>query len=239
MAGQVVRGQRGERGAYRPMVSPLCPGGTPAAMACALLDEAGADTLYVADLDAITGGAPQYAVLADILRAAPGITLWLDAGFADAAAAEAVIDQLERLLGQGAAPSAAACDTGGSAGARVVPVFGSESLRELADLRACSAGRPAILSLDRRGDRRMDPAGCWDHPELWPARVIVMTLERVGAYAGPDIETLAALRARAPGRRLIGAGGVRDRADLARAAASGAEAWLVASALHDRRLARA
>jgi uncharacterized protein related to proFAR isomerase len=37
----------------------------------------------------------------------------------------------------------------------------------------------------------------------------------------------------APDRAWIGAGGVRDAADLRAAAGSGAAGWLVASALHD------
>ncbi|MBU6259009.1 MAG: nickel transporter, partial [Burkholderiales bacterium] len=98
--------------------------------------------------------------------------------------------------------------------------------------------QPGVLSLDRRDGRRLDRAGCWDAPELWPARVIAMTLERVGADAGPDLDTLRELRARAPASALIGAGGIRDAADLAQAAAAGAEGWLVASALHEGRLAR-
>ena len=93
-----------------------------------------------------------------------------------------------------------------------------------------------MLSLDRRDGQRLDPAGCWDRPALWPARVIVMTLERVGADAGPDLDTLRELQARAPEVSLIGAGGIRDGADLERARAAGAAAWLVASALHDGRL---
>ena len=44
------------------------------------------------------------------------------------------------------------------------------------------------------------------------------------------------MQARAPGAALIGAGGIRDAADLERAEAAGATAWLVASALHDGRL---
>jgi phosphoribosylformimino-5-aminoimidazole carboxamide ribotide isomerase len=67
--------------------------------------------------------------------------------------------------------------------------------------------------------------------------VIVMTLDRVGARAGPDLETFARLRAAAPDRTLIGAGGVRDAADVRAAAAAGAAGWLVASALHDGTLA--
>jgi uncharacterized protein related to proFAR isomerase len=73
---------------------------------------------------------------------------------------------------------------------------------------------------------------------LWPKRLIVMTLERVGSGAGPDLDTLQAVRRLAPEAMLIGAGGIRSEDDLARAAAAGADAWLVASALHDLQLPR-
>jgi phosphoribosylformimino-5-aminoimidazole carboxamide ribotide isomerase len=119
----------------------------------------------------------------------------------------------------------------------VVPVFASESLRSLAALSAAlSQPHTGVLSLDRRDGRRLDPAGCWDHPELWPGRVIVMTLERVGADAGPDLDTLREVRERAPAAQLVGAGGIRNADDLTRAQDAGAHAWLVASALHDGRL---
>ncbi len=118
-----------------------------------------------------------------------------------------------------------------------MPVFGSESLRSRAALQGCFAdGRDGLLSLDRRDGRRLDEAGCWEAPALWPRRVIVMTLERVGADSGPDLDTLREVQARSPATRLIGAGGVRNAADLALASEAGAEAWLVASALHDGRL---
>jgi phosphoribosylformimino-5-aminoimidazole carboxamide ribotide isomerase len=66
--------------------------------------------------------------------------------------------------------------------------------------------------------------------------VIVMTLERVGSDSGPDLDTLREVQARSPGAQLIGAGGVRNAEDLRQAAAVGARAWLVASALHDGKL---
>jgi phosphoribosylformimino-5-aminoimidazole carboxamide ribotide isomerase len=69
--------------------------------------------------------------------------------------------------------------------------------------------------------------------------VIVMTLDRVGAYEGPDLDTFDAIRQRAGTRTLIGAGGIRDRVDLDAAARSGAHAWLVGSALHDGKLTAA
>ena len=229
MGGQVVRAVRGQRSAYRPMQSRLCDGSEPLAMARALREHTGSGVLYVADLDALQGGAVQHAVLRQLLAGLPGLRIWLDAGFADRAAARAVLDQLDPA-------EAAAID----------PVFASESLRDAQALAACFApddvtrdpiGARAILSLDRRDGQRLDAAGCWERPDAWPQRVIVMTLERVGAQAGPDLDTLAALRQRSPHTQFIGAGGVRDATDLQHAAAAGARAWLVASALHDGRLA--
>lgn len=220
MHGQVVRAQRGDRQAYRPIVSQLAAGSAPVELSRALCAHTGAAQLYIADLDALRGGAVQLGVLREILQALPTIELWLDAGFADAAAAAA----LAAALG----PSAA----------RVRPVFASESLRSAAALRSLgAAGGDGLLSLDRRDGRRLDAAGCWDAPQHWPRRVIVMTLERVGADSGPDLDTLREVQARSPQTLLIGAGGIRDEGDLQRAAAAGAHAWLVASALHDGRLA--
>ena len=242
MQGQVVRAVRGNRQGYRPIESRLCASSDPVTVAKVLCQHCAARQLYVADIDALLGQPAQIAVLRALLRSLPALELWLDAGFENAAAAEALLAGL------------------GAAAQRVVPVFGSESLASRGDLQRCFAGdatkeagtdsnpddnpddtrRPAaVLSLDRRDGQRLDAAGCWDTPALWPRRVIVMTLERVGSDAGPDLETLGAVRLKSPGSFIVGAGGIRNHDDLARAQAAGAGAWLVASALHDGRLARA
>jgi phosphoribosylformimino-5-aminoimidazole carboxamide ribotide isomerase len=219
MRGQVVRAVRGERASYRPIVSALCEGSEPVAVARALCGHCDSTRLYVADLDALTGGLAQADALRRILQALPGLELWVDAGFAGLAAAQ----RLRERIGEGAE--------------RVVGVFASESLRSRDELARCCADREAsVLSLDRRDGRRLDTAGCWDAPELWPSRVIVMTLERVGAGTGPDLATLRELQARSPATKLVGAGGIRSAADLDAAGRAGAHAWLVASALHDGRL---
>jgi uncharacterized protein related to proFAR isomerase len=219
--GQVVRAVRGDRRAYRPIASALCAGSDPLQAASRLCEYSAARRLYVADLDALLGSAPQWPVLRALLRALPGIDLWLDAGFVEAPSLHGAL---------------------GAAAARVVPVYGSESLPNRAAFERCFASararRRGVLSLDRRDGRQLDAAGCWTAPECWPKRVIVMTLERVGSNAGPDLRTLAELRARSPATMLIGAGGIRDETDLTRARAAGASAWLVASALHDLRLPR-
>jgi len=223
LKGQVVRGVRGDRQAYRPIESALCASSDPVTVARVLVEHCAARQLYVADLDALMGGPAQHAVLRELLAALDGIELWLDAGFADADAASALAAQL--------APHSP----------RIVPVFGSESLRSRAALEECRSrfgAAGAVLSLDRRDGQRLDAAGCWDAVALWPQRVIVMTLERVGSGAGPDLDTMRELHNKAPATTLVGAGGVRSTDDLARAQAAGAGAWLVASALHDLQLPR-
>jgi uncharacterized protein related to proFAR isomerase len=167
-------------------------------------------TLYIADLDAIRGRGDNFVALARLRQAFPEVELWVDNGAATAAMVEAT----ERY--------------GAS-------VLGSESQRDAALL----ASRPdALLSLDFRGEAFQGPPELLARPELWPNRVIVMTLHRVGGGAGPDLDRLAAIRARAGGRRIYAAGGVRDGADLATLKAAGAAGVLVASALHDGRIVR-
>jgi phosphoribosylformimino-5-aminoimidazole carboxamide ribotide isomerase len=221
--GTVVRAVRGERQHYRPIESALCGSAEPTGVAARLCEHCATDTLYLADLDALQGGALQAAAIAALLRARPALQLWLDAGFTGRDALRASI---AALAAQGADP------------ARITPVLASESWASVDELPAVLAARPQpLLSLDRRRGAALDAGGVWARPSAWPQRLVVMSLDRVGADAGPDLDALAEVRARAPDATLIGAGGIRDAADLRAAAAAGASAWLVASALHDGRIA--
>lgn len=221
---QVVRGVRGERHAYQPIESALCRSSDPEVLARRLCEYCAARRLYVADLNGIMYGNAQREVLLAVLAAVPAVEVLLDAGFADVGTAAG-------LLASFPADEAR----------RVTPVFGSESLNSLTALAEITEGAGplqgrGILSLDRRGAQDLDSAGCWRAPQLWPETVIVMTLERVGADSGPALDTVAAVRAQTTRGTVIGAGGIRHADDLAQAARVGADAWLVASALHDGRL---
>lgn len=120
-----------------------------------------------------------------------------------------------------------------SAGVDEVAVIGSETLGE-ADLRRTP--QAAVLSLDFRGDRFLGPPALLANPSLWPSRVVVMTLARVGADGGPDLDRIADIATRAPHAQIYAAGGIRDVADLRAAEAAGAHGALIASALHAQRI---
>jgi len=214
LEGEVVRARRGERALYRPIETPLAPGSDPVAIARALLKLHPFPALYVADLNAIQKTGDNFAALRRLRAAFPNLSLWVDNGAADATSIEALTAR--DLL----------CE----------PVLGSESQKDAALIAACRENPAIILSLDFRGPLFQGPAEILESPGAWPRRVIVMTLARVGGGDGPDFERFAAVRAAAPNVALYAAGGVRDKADLARLKSQGAAGALVASALHDGRL---
>jgi HisA/HisF family protein len=214
MGGAVVRAHMGQRDQYRPIETPLSRTSAPVDVARGLMGVHPFRTLYVADLDAIGGGSGNDGALGGLRQALPGVTLWVDNGIADAARAEA---WLGRDLG--------------------CLVVGSETQRDTSLVASLADEPRAILSLDFRGSDFQGPPELLADPACWPARVIVMTLARVGSGAGPDLDRLTAIRAAAPDRALYAAGGVRNPGDLAALARLGVAGALVATALHDGRLA--
>jgi len=217
-AGQVVHARAGERDRYLPIRSTLAAGSEPGAILDGLLALAPFPCVYIADLDAIEGRGDHRGLIADLMTRYPGIDVWVDAGFAGTDAAAAFAD-----LG-------------------TTPVLGSESWRDRDRLAAAveKLGQArCVLSLDHRGDGFVGPPGLDTQPSLWPDRVIVMTLGRVGTGAGPDLARLGAVSGIAGGRRVFAAGGVRGREDIRELVQRRLAGALVATALHDGRLSRA
>ncbi|HVK07511.1 MAG TPA: HisA/HisF-related TIM barrel protein, partial [Gemmataceae bacterium] len=81
--GVVVRGVGGRRNEYRPVVSRLTSSTEPVEVARALIGHVRPAELYLADLDAIQGRPPAFAVYRAIRDL--GVSLWVDAGVRDAA----------------------------------------------------------------------------------------------------------------------------------------------------------
>jgi phosphoribosylformimino-5-aminoimidazole carboxamide ribotide isomerase len=216
MGGEVVHAHKGDRDSYRPLKSPLSPSSEAVDVVRGLLSVYPFPTLYVADLDAIRGDGHNFLALRRIRAEFPGLQMWVDNGAADSAALEALID----------------ADLG-------APVIGSESQRDSGLIARHRGSERIVLSLDFRGDTFQGAEEILAEPALWPRRIIVMTLARVGSGAGPDLKRFATIRSIAAKRELYAAGGVRNAADLSALKAAGAAGALVATALHERRIARA
>jgi HisA/HisF family protein len=215
-SGTVVRARMGRRDEYRPISTPLSRTSEPVDVARGLFSIYPFATLYVADLDAIEGRGDNCAALAQLKAAFPDLTLWVDNGIARLAEAE-------RWLG---------ADLGQL-------VLGSESQADTTLVRRLAEDPRVVLSLDFRGAEFQGPRELLAESACWPARVIAMTLAKVGSGAGPDMDVLAAVRKAAGARMIYAAGGVRDAGDLTALARAGLAGALVASCLHDGRLSGA
>lgn len=259
-AGAAVAASRGDRALYRPLETPLAASADPVAVALGLRSLYPFSTLYVADLDGIEGRGADHAMQQRLAEAWPGTELWIDdgsTGLPPSLGADAPASPHRRDAKEVAAPSplpdgerSRASRAGEGAGTgpliksqRLDPmikshVLGSESLASLKDYHRARerAGPTAPLSLDFRGDTFIGPAGLLDDAALWPGRIIVMTLARVGSNEGPDLRRLASIIARAGAREVFAAGGVRNADDLHALRDIGAAGALVATALHAGRI---
>jgi phosphoribosylformimino-5-aminoimidazole carboxamide ribotide isomerase len=214
--GTVVRAHAGQRHLYKPIDTPLTQGSDPVDVAAGLLAIHSFSHLYIADLNAILGKGENLQQVARLRRAFPAVTLWVDNGIADAAAAQGFLAQRLGFL-----------------------VLGSESQIDTGLLLALSQHPRIVLSLDFLGETFRGPAEILARPALWPNTIIVMTLACIGGDAGPDLNRLAAIVAKAEGRHVYAAGGVRNREDLLALKHGGIAGALVASALHSGALTSA
>jgi len=209
MNGVAVHAKEGRREHYRPLRSVLCSSAEPKAVVLGLLRLYPFKRIYLADLDALMGKAPQTALAADLGRSFPEIEFWIDRG----------------LPSPGDLPFSPSETNARS-------VVGSESLSGESFAVLSRSCPDFILSLDFLGDRLLGMEPLLESPELWPERVILMSLSHVGSAAGPDFGRLASFSRKHPYRRFIVAGGVRDEQDLRRLKTMEAAGVLIASALH-------
>ena len=209
-AGQVVHAKGGNRNLYPPLKSQLCSSSKPVEVVAGLLALHPFTHLYIADLDAITGTGDHLPIINKLHRSFPGLQLWIDAGIHSHAD---YIQQRSRLPG--------------------TLVLGSETLQDVAQMATVFDSEDVVLSLDFRHGSALGSSGIETQPELWPRRIICMTLDSVGAGHGPDIEQLRRLQQISPESTIFAAGGVRNKIDLELLHSNDIDGVLLASALHN------
>jgi phosphoribosylformimino-5-aminoimidazole carboxamide ribotide isomerase len=230
MAGRVVRAVAGRRCDYRPVVSRLTGSSDPPAVARAVLSASGATELYVADLDAIRGGSRVSPAVSRLLELHRG-PVWLDVGLGPLRR-PAVLPDLPHLRAVVGLETATGMAPLVEAVARFGPGRVAVSL-DLCDgsLLGSWVNWGAAHARDVRGVAVSAVAS-------GARRLIVLDLARVGTGTGPGTEdVLRLLRSTFAGAgaavELIAGGGIRSWADVERLGEAGADAVLLASALHD------
>ncbi len=234
MNGQVVRGVAGRREEYRPIVSRIAEDSSPESVARVLVERFSFSDVYVAELNAIAGSEPDWPAIRRIAQC--GLNLWLDIGIRDARQAR----RLHQLAEGGVVVDH--------------PIIALESLPNPCVLQVIFETIPhptgAVFSLDLKNGEPLTVAPAWrgmspieiarQAVEAGFRHMIVLDLAAVGTGGGIRTAALCRqLRMSFPDIRLIGGGGVRGLDDLQQLAASGCDAALVASAIHDGLLSNA
>jgi len=209
--GVVVRAVAGRRDEYRPIRSRLVDSPDPRHVAQRLLAATGSSELYVADLDAITSGNSVETRVREFLTVV-GVTVLFDGGFRSH-------------------PSDSDFPP------PVRPVIASETFGRPTPARSRWA-----FSIDLNDGAAVGNVGsprslAGDAVAAGFRTLIVLDLARVGTGDGPGtLALLGEIRKRFPDLELIAGGGIRGEDDLARLTDAGADAVLVATALHDGRV---
>jgi phosphoribosylformimino-5-aminoimidazole carboxamide ribotide isomerase len=226
--GRAVHAVAGRRAYYQPVQSILHPTSDPLKLAAALREHLGLRTLYLADLDAIAGDAPNVALYQKLISS--GFYVIVDAGLRDLRSAEHLL-----ALDQPSSEIVAGLETLESPGAL------GEIVHEL------GAGR-TIFSLDLDEGRPRKPArSAWKSDvcfelaseaiECGVRHVLLLDLARVGTGRGLGTNRLIAqIRATYPEVRVSAGGGISGIAEVLNLKNAGVSAVLVASALHDGRI---
>lgn len=225
-AARAVHAVGGLRDHYGPVRSVLHASSDPVRLAQAYRERLGLTSLYLADLDAIRGAAPDLPLYRRLLEL--GADLWLDAGIRDESS-------LAPLLSLEIPTIIAGLETvrDPAAVGAIVDRTGAERVAFSLDLRG---GRP-LCSSDARGWPSDPLRICRAVIDQGVRRVILLDLARVGQGAGigtgPLLESLVAAH---PEAEFIVGGGVSCVDDLTALSRTRASAVLVASALHNGRI---
>lgn len=227
LRGKAVHAVGGQRARYQPLRSILHPTSDPLELARSYRESLGLSSLYLADLDAITGGTPNPSLYRTLARL--GLDVWIDSGLRDEHDLGPlpdlgcrVVAGLESLRG----PDALAA---------VLDRVGPDRLIVSFDL---WAGRPITASPE-----------AWDYGDaeamaarfvsLGVRRILLLDLTRVGKGGGPGVDQLlASIRASAPEVDVALGGGIVGTESIRRYRREGASSVLIGSALHDGRIGR-
>lgn len=218
-----VHAVRGERRHYSPLRSILCRSVDPEEVACTF-ESLGFDSLYLADLDAISGKPANFPLYKRI-KARTDLDFMVDAGIAD-------VTKAKNLLRAGVPRIVIGTETLGSLDfvKQAVRTFGEKRVMVSIDLK-----RGEVMSASEHV-KSMNPVLLAQALEnIGVSQIILLDLDRVGTERGANVKALKEVLKKTKVRLLVG-GGIRNIGDLEEMRNIGVVGVLAATALHNGKL---
>jgi len=231
LKGRVVRGIAGQRDSYQPIQSILTPNADVRSVCTAFREQFGISEYYIADLDGIERGKPNYDALTSVKDSLKQV--WLDAGFSSVARLDTFDqhlpeNQLYRII------VGLECCSNLNNLFLLFRKIGSRRLVFSLDLQNGSPLLPTDASADWRQATALEIAE--QVIGLGIRKMIVLDLAAVGTGKGtPTLELCGELKHKYPQLEIVTGGGVNSADDLKHLEPY-CDAVLLASAIHDGRL---
>jgi len=208
---QVVHAVKGQRQNYRPLQTCLCDSHSADDIVQAFIDTYPFKTIYIADLDAIQGTSNNEHLIEQLLNKFQSVSFWVDQGISSAIELK-IQSRRQHVIGS---------ET------NITP----ETLNEL-----ITSSPEIIFSLDFQTKAFLGHQDLLEKTDLWPERIIIMSLSHVGSNNGPDYKLISDIQKIAGGRKIYVAGGVRHEDDLQTLNDMGIDGVLIATALHSQQI---
>lgn len=214
--GLVVHAKQGQRDSYQPITSVISTSADPRIVLSSFLELYPFKTIYIADLDAIQEKGSHRELISDLSSSYKECEFWVDAG----------VKTIQNNIS-------------GYSAKNIKLILGSENKLSEEKLSSLLMKNPDILlSLDFNESGLIENDYLLQEPSLWPERIIVMTLSRVGSSKGTDMKCLNNILELAKNKKVYAAGGVKNIDDLTQLKSTKTKGVLLATALHTGAITR-
>ena len=214
--GIVVRAIRGKRKSYQPITSAISSNCKPETILSAFFKLYPFKIIYIADLDAIQGNGNQSKLINKFDIKYKECEFWVDAGIQQILTRK--LDDMSK---------------------NIKYILGSENNIALHDYEETIKSNPSILlSLDFNENGLINNSYLLNNSSIWPKKVIVMMLHRVGSNDGVDTKHLENIVALNKNSEIYVAGGIKNYNDIKILNSKNIKGCLIATALHQQKITK-
>lgn len=220
--GNVMHAIRGERKRYRPLKSVLCRSVNPLEIALTF-ESLGFRSLYLADLDAISGKPANFSLYQQI-GTKTNLDLMVDAGITDFGKAKKMLETVTSKIVIGT-ETLRSLDF-----LEQVVKFGKERVLVSVDLK-----KGGVLSVSKSIASMNVSSLVRTIGNMGITNFILLDLDRVGTENGANVDVLKELLKKTKNKVLVG-GGIRNLQELEELKNLGVHGVLIATALHNKQI---